>query len=172
MRAVSLIPRGLYTCCCWLGWHFWHTHQTRENVSQTPLHTVSRKHVIQPENHTSKTLGTGVSLNVPLVFSGSHSYPIRKNAWSDQGHIQAHTGAQRFATVSGLNDMFPGNCVQRCAMGFEIRFLLFGGCVRNVSPISSNMNINHAVLKRQLAQWIQVKSFTTVSAAARNNWRY
>ncbi len=29
------------------------------------------------------------------------------------------------------------------------------------------MYINHAVLKRQLAQWIQVKSFTNVSAAAR-----
>ncbi len=29
------------------------------------------------------------------------------------GHIQAHTSAQRFATVSGLNDMFPGNGVQR-----------------------------------------------------------
>ncbi len=25
---------------------------------------------------------------------------------------------------------------------------------------------NHAVLKRQLAQWVQVKSFTNVSAAA------
>ncbi len=68
VRAVSLIPRGLYTCCCWLGWHFWHTHQTRENVSQTPLHTVARKHVVQPWNR-SKTLGTGVSLNVPLLFS-------------------------------------------------------------------------------------------------------
>ncbi len=33
----------------------------------TPLHTVSRKHVVQPGNH-SKTLGTGVSLNVPLDF--------------------------------------------------------------------------------------------------------
>ncbi len=29
------------------------------------------------------------------------------------------------------------------------------------------MNINRAVLKRQLAQWIQVKSFINVSAAAR-----
>ncbi len=29
------------------------------------------------------------------------------------------------------------------------------------------MYINHAVLKRQLAQWVQVKSFTNVSAAAR-----
>ncbi len=47
------------------------------------------------------------------------------------------------------------------------RFLLFGGCVKNISPISSNMYINHAVLKRQLAQWVQVKSFTSVSAAAR-----
>ncbi len=64
--AISLIPRGLYTLCCWLGWHFWHTHQTRENVSQTPLHTVSKKHIVQPGNH-SKTLGTGVSLYVPLI---------------------------------------------------------------------------------------------------------
>ncbi len=54
--------------------------------------------------------------------------------WHHQGHVQA----QRFATVSGLNDMFPGNGVQRCAKGFEILFLLFGGCVKNVSPISSD----------------------------------
>ncbi len=39
-----------------------HTHQTRENISETPLHTVSRKHVVQPGNR-SKTLG----LNVPQV---------------------------------------------------------------------------------------------------------
>ncbi len=41
-------------------------------------------------------------------------------------------------------------------MGFEISFL-----------ISSNMYINHAVLKRQLAQLVQVKSFTNLSVAAR-----
>ncbi len=29
------------------------------------------------------------------------------------GHVQVHTGAQRFAMVSGLNDMFPGNGVQQ-----------------------------------------------------------
>ncbi len=69
VRAVSLILRGLYTCCCWLGWHFWHTHQTREDVSQTPLHTDSRKHVFQPGNH-SKTLG----LNVPQVKTGPKSH--------------------------------------------------------------------------------------------------
>ncbi len=49
---------------------------------------------------------------------------------------------------------------QRCATGFEIRFHLFGGCVRNVSPISSNMCIHHAVLKRQLAhgsKWSRYK---------------
>ncbi len=68
---LSLIPRGLYKCCCWLGWHFWHTHQTRENASQTPLHTVSRKHVAQPENR-SKTLGTGVNLNVAQLSSQVH----------------------------------------------------------------------------------------------------
>ncbi len=55
---------------------------------------------------------------------------------------------------------------KRCATGFEMRFLLFGECVKNVSPISSNMYINHTVLKRPLAQWVQVKSFN-VSAAAR-----
>ncbi len=58
-------------------------------------------------------------------------------------HVQAHTGAQHFATVSGLNDMFPGNGAQRC--------------VKNVSPISSKVYINHAVLKRPLSQWVQVK---------------
>ncbi len=61
-----------------------------------------------------------------------------------QGYVQAHTGAQRFAMVSGLNDMFPGNGVQRCATGFEICFLLYGGCLKNVSPISSNMYINYS----------------------------
>ncbi len=43
-----------------IGWHFWHTHQTREN----PFHTVSRKHVVQPGNR-SNTLLTGV--NVPQL---------------------------------------------------------------------------------------------------------
>ncbi len=35
------------------------------------------------------------------------------NDYSDQGHVQALTGVQRFATVSGLNDMCPGNGVQQ-----------------------------------------------------------
>ncbi len=35
------------------------------------------------------------------------------NNHSDQGHVQAQTGVQRFATVSGLNDMCPGNGVQQ-----------------------------------------------------------
>ncbi len=63
---------------------------------------------------------------------------------------------------------------KRCATGFQIRFLLFGGCVWNVWPISSNMNINHAVLKRPLAQWVQVKSFNMclLQLGIRNNWRY
>ncbi len=63
---------------------------------------------------------------------------------------------------------------KRCATGFEIRFLLFGGCVKNVSPISSNVCINHAVLKRQLAQWVQEKSFNMcpLQLGICNNWRY
>ncbi len=65
VRAVSLIPRGLYTCCCWLGWHFWHPPNKRKRISN-PVHTVSRKHVVQPGN-CSKTLGTGVNLNLPEI---------------------------------------------------------------------------------------------------------
>ncbi len=57
---------------------------------------------------------------------------------------------------------------KRCVMGFEIRILLFSWWVcQNASPISSYMYINHAVLKRQRTQWVEVKSFTNVSAAAR-----
>jgi len=59
--------------------------------------------------------------------------------------------------------MFPGNGVQQgLRYVFFFTFSLYGGCVKNVSPISSNMYINHAVFKRQLAQWVQVKSFTNV----------
>ncbi len=81
-----------------------------------------------------------------------------------QGHVQAQTAAQRFATVSGLNDMFPENGVQR---GLRYVFSCLVGVSKNVSPISSDMYTNHAVLKRQLAQWVQVKLFTNMSAAAR-----
>ncbi len=58
-------------------------------------------------------------------------------------------------------NMFPGNGVQR---GLRCVFSCFLGCVKNVSPVSTNMFINHAVLKRQLAQRVQVKSCTNVSA--------
>ncbi len=34
---------------------------------------------------------------------------------------------------------------KRCTTGFEIRFLLFGGCVKNVSPISSNVFKPHGI---------------------------
>ncbi len=46
------------------------------------------------------------------------------------GFVQAHTGAQRFATVSGLNDMFPGNGVQQ---GLRCVF----SCLVGVSKMSA-----------------------------------
>ncbi len=46
------------------------------------------------------------------------------------GHVQAQTGAQRFATVSGLNDMFSGNGVQR-----GLRYVF--SCLVGVSKISA-----------------------------------
>ncbi len=64
----------------------------------------------------------------------------------DLGHVQAHTLCHGFR----VEHMFP----EKVCNGIQIRFLLFGG-VKNVSPISSNMYINHAVLKRQLAQWVK-----------------
>ncbi len=48
----------------------------------------------------------------------------------DQGHVQAHTGAQRFATVSGFNDMFPGNGVER-----GLRYVF--SCLVGVSEMSA-----------------------------------
>ncbi len=47
--------------------------------------------------------------------------------WKHLGHIQV---AQRFATVSGLNDMFPGNGVQRC-----LRYVF--SCLVGVSEMSA-----------------------------------
>ncbi len=47
-----------------------------------------------------------------------------------QRHIQAHTGAQRFAKVSGLNDMFPGNGVQQ-----GLRYVF--SCLVGVSEMSA-----------------------------------
>ncbi len=46
------------------------------------------------------------------------------------GHVQAHTGAQLFATVFGLNDMFPGNGVQR-----GLRYVF--SCLVGVSEMSA-----------------------------------
>ncbi len=48
----------------------------------------------------------------------------------NQGHVQAQTGTQRFATVSGLNDMFPGNGVQR-----GLRYVF--SCLVGVSEMSA-----------------------------------
>ncbi len=78
------------------------------------------------------------------------------------GHIQAHTGAQCFAMVSGLNDMFPGNGVQR---GLRYVFSCLVG-VSEMSEQSAATCINHEVLKRQRTMGPS-EVFTNVSAAAR-----
>ncbi len=48
----------------------------------------------------------------------------------DQGQVQVHTCAQRFATVSRLSDMFPGNGVQR-----SLRYVF--SCLVGVSKMSA-----------------------------------
>lgn len=57
----------------------------------------------------------------------------------DKGQVQAQTGAQSFASVFGLNDMFPGKGVQR-----GLCFLLFSGCVKR-QPNQQQHVYNHAV---------------------------
>ncbi len=52
----------------------------KENVSESLLHTVSRKHVVQPGNR-NKMLGTCVSLNVPQVIP-----TVTQQQWLNQWH--------------------------------------------------------------------------------------
>ncbi len=52
------------------------------------------------------------------------------NDYSDQGNVQAQTGVQRFATVSGFERHVSW---KRCATGFEISF----SCLVGVSKISA-----------------------------------
>ncbi len=71
----------------------------------------------------------------------------------DMGHVQAHTGAKRFATVYRLNYMFPGNGVQQ-----GLRYI--SSCLVDVSKMSAQSAetyIIHTLLKRPLAEWVQVK---------------
>ncbi len=64
--ASCLFNTAWFLSCCWLGWHFWHTHQTRANISQTPLHTVAQF----PGNMSfnPETVGHRVSLNLPQIL--------------------------------------------------------------------------------------------------------
>ncbi len=65
--------------------------------------------------------------------------------------------------VSNLFPNFPvvNTTWEAVHVQFPIRKLVF-----TIIPIAREGSINHAVLKRQLAQWVKVKSFTNVSAAA------
>ncbi len=67
-------------------------------------------------------MNTYIELNIQSGLTHPDNTANQSKPWGhrDQGHVQAHTGAQRFATVSVLNDMFPGNGVQR-----GLRYFLF-----------------------------------------------
>ncbi len=53
-----------------------------------------------------------------------------KASFEELGHVQAQTDAQCFDMVSGLNDMFPGNGVQR-----GLRYVF--SCLVGVSKMSA-----------------------------------
>lgn len=78
-----------------------------------------------------------------------------ENSHGPDPDVQSENGVQCFYTVSRLNDVFLPHCAKRCATGFEVRFLSFGGCVRKCYPISSDVYINLAVYKRQFASETQ-----------------
>ncbi len=65
------------------------------------------------------------------------------------------TPAQRFAKVPGLNDMFPGNGVQRVWDTFSLVWWVCQKC----QPNQEQREYKSRDLKRQLAQCVQVKSF-------------
>ncbi len=48
-----------------------------------------------------------------------------------QRHVQAHNGVQRFAMVSGLNDMFPENSVQQGLRYFSLVWWVCQKCQSN-----------------------------------------
>ncbi len=77
------------------------------------------------------------------VFQKTCSCLVKKNKKKHQGHVQAHTGAQRFAMVSALNDMFPGNRVQQ-----GLRYIsLFGWVCQKCQPNQQQRVYKPAVLK-------------------------
>ncbi len=80
--------------------------------------------------------------------------------WSGAHSSSDTSEAQCFAMFFRLNYMFPGNGVQR---GLTYVFSYFVG--KKCQP-NQQQQINHAVLKRQLAQWVQVKSFPNVSCSS------
>ncbi len=96
-----------------------------------------RQQVWKQENKAKTNPGKNVSRE-----NGTYGHSVRQlgcaslatwggmfTIWHHQGHVQAHTGAQRFATVSGLNYMFPGNGVQ---LGVQTGFRYFFSCLVGV----------------------------------------
>ncbi len=144
------------------------------------LQETIRAYLSSSELYFFNQLWPHLSMKLSFVWTGSNLTLWLKSrmcavGWKPlnlSGNLLSESwGTFKLSPNYGLNDMFPGNGVQR---GFEIRFLLLGGSVKNVSPISSNM-YNHAVLKRQLAQWVaQVKPFNMypLQLGTRNDWRH
>ncbi len=87
-------------------------------------------------------------MSLCLKLIGQISFDIFKPAQP----VQVHTGAKCFASFRVERHV----SWKRCATGFEIRFVLFGGCVLNVIPISSSVYKPQAI-KESTRTWIQVK---------------
>ncbi len=103
--------------------------------------------------------------------TGSHLPELKPH----QGHVQALTGALRFATVSGLNDMFPGNGVHRYATGFEIRFLLFVGVSKTSAQSAATCTVYKPCGIKETAHTMSPsESFTMcpLQLGTHNSWRY
>ena len=64
----------------------WHTHQTRENIPQSQLHTVSTKHVIQPGN-CSKMVHNVFEIECATDLKKITQHYVTLKRWCVVGHF-------------------------------------------------------------------------------------
>ncbi len=83
------------------------------NISSFLVSVLFKTKSIEIQRRFTPIFMNGINCNTQYGGIVPPSKWKRQISHRNPRHIQAQTGAQRFAMVSGLNDMFPGNGVQR-----------------------------------------------------------
>ncbi len=92
--------------------------------------SVKKKSILKWPNSFETLILWHFLLNLLFWISASHVILANKASFEELVHVQAQTDAQYFDMVSGLNDMFPGNGVQR-----GLRYVF--SCLVGVSKMSA-----------------------------------